>query len=272
MKCGMKRFVFACCILLCSTVNIFAHGGFVQHGEDIMAVLGFMNDTRLFNRSKDTKNNHSWVKFISSDMIDNNDFHKFLEQNHHGFKISTPSLHRLLFHWAYETDPWNDELERRIKEYCDTYDLNIESNLRVFRAEILSEQRRRNRLIIRKTREVFGLDNGGKQGHIYAHFFASMAYNVHILGDYTSDNKVLDGLFGFDKLIAKIVVELRNLDYINSKRIVKGITRINNKKINVQQKADILMVYLKQEVPNFIKSACNGSVRRKIEGQGFMFY
>lgn len=98
-----------------------------------------------------------------------------------------------------------------------------------------------------------------------------MAYNIHILGDYTSDNTVLDGLFGFDKLIGKIVVELRNLDYANSKQLVNGITKIKNKNIDIQKKADLLMDYLKQEVPAFIKSACNGSLKRRIEGRGFKF-
>jgi len=267
----MKRLVIATCIVLYCSIDLFAHSGFIQHGEDIMAVLGLEHDTRLFNRSKDTKSNNSWVKFISSDMIDNTDFHKKLEQDYPGFSIKGPNRHRLLFHWAYDTEPWNEELEVLFKEYCDIADRNIESNIRILRAKLISEQRARNRKIINKTQEVFGFEAGGKQGRTYTHFFASMAYNIHILGDYTSDNTVLDGLFGFDKLIGRIVVELRNLDYANSKYLVNEITRINSQNIDVQKKADLLMGYLKQEVPNFIKRACNGSIRRKIEGQGFKF-
>lgn len=267
----MKQLVIVFYIVFCCHIDILAHSGFIQHGEDIMAVLGLAHDTRLFNRSKDTKNNSSWVKFISSDMIDNTDFHKELEQDYPGFSIKSPNRHRLLFHWAYDTEPWNDELEVLFREYCEIADRNIESNIRVLKAKIISEQRERNRKIINKTQEVFGFETGGKQGHIYTHFFASMAYNIHILGDYTSDNTVLDGLFGFDKLIGKIVVELRNLDYANSKQLVNGITKIKNKNIDIQKKADLLMDYLKQEVPAFIKSACNGSLKRKIEGRGFKF-
>ena len=267
----MKRLVIVFCIVLCCNIDILAHPNFILHGEDIMAVLGFAHDTRLFNRSKETRSNNSWVKFISSDMIDNTDFHKELEQEYPGFSIKGPNRHRLLFHWAYDTEPWNDELEVLFREYCEIADRNIESNIRVLKAKIISEQRERNRKIINKTQEVFGFEAGGKQGHIYTHFLASMAYNIHILGDYTSDNTVLDGLFGFDKLIGKIVVELRNLDYANSKQLVNGITKINNKNIDIQRKADLLMDYLKQEVPAFIKSACNGSLKRKIEGRGFKF-
>lgn len=266
----MKRTISVLYVVFCCSIYIFAHSGFILHGEDIMAVLGLENNTKLFSRSKD-KSNNSWVKFISSDMIDNTDFHKELEASYPGFSIKGPNRHRLLFHWAYDAEPWNDELERLVKEYCEIKDLNIESNLRVFKSKIISEQRRRNKLITKKTQEVFGFEEGGKQGRVYTHFFSSMAYNIHILGDYTSDNTVLDGLFGFDKLIDRIVVELRNLDYTNSKQIVNGITQINNRNIDVQKKADILMAYLKQEVPHFIQSACNGSVKRRIEGQGFKF-
>lgn len=189
----MKGLTIVLYIVFCSAIDVFAHGGFIQHGEDIMAVLGLGNDTRLFNRSKDTKNNNSWVKFISSDMIDNTDFHMELERSYPGFSIKGPNQHRLLFHWAYDSKPWNDELERLVREYCDVYDLNIELNLRVFKAKILSEQKRRNKLITNKTQEVFGFEKGGRQGRIYTHFFAAMAYNIHILGDYTSDNIVLMG-------------------------------------------------------------------------------
>lgn len=80
-----------------------------------------------------------------------------------------------------------------------------------------------------------------------------MAYNVHILGDYTSDNTVLSGLYAFDKLIGQFVDELRKLDYAKSKDIVRGITIINRKNIKTQEKADELMLYLKLHVPAFIK-------------------
>lgn len=266
----MKQLILILCIMCGGIIEAFAHSGFIQHGEDIIAVLGLEYNTKIFSRSKDASNS-SWVKFISSDMIDNTDFHKEIESRYPGFSIKGPKRHRLLFHWAYDTEPWNDEFESLFVEYCEIQDLNIESNLRILRSEMVTEQRRRNRLIEEKTREVFGFEEGGKEGRIYTHFFSSMAYNIHILGDYTSDNTILDGLFGFDKLIGRIVVELRNLDYANSKSIVNGITQINKKNIDVQKKADLLMAYLKQEVPHFIQKAGNGSLKRKIEGQGYRF-
>ena len=259
-------------ILLLSVLNGYAHSGFIQHCEDIMSVLGFKDNPKLFSRSKDTKNNQSWTKYISSDMIDNtkSDFHKQLDKDYPGLNISHPRNHRLLFHWAYDAEPWNADLERLIRNYCNKYDLNIESNIRVFKAKIRSEQARRNRLIIQKTEQTFELAHGGTES-IYSHFLASMAYNVHILGDYTSDNTVLNGLYAFEKLIGQFVGELRKLDYANSKDIVRGITQINSKNIKPQEKADELMLYLKLHVPAFIKEARNGSFKRLLENRGFNF-
>ncbi len=256
--------------LLFSVLNGYAHSGFIQHCEDIMDVLGFEDNPKLFSRSKDTKNNQSWTKYISSDMIDNtkSEFHKQLDRDYPGLNISHPRNHRLLFHWGYEAEPWNTELERFIRNYCEMYDRNIESNIRVFKAKIKSEQSKRNGLIIQKTGQVFGFAQGGTD-RVYSHFLASMAYNVHILGDYTSDNTVLSGLYSFDKLVGQFVNELRKLDYAKSKDIVRGITRINNKDIKVQEKADELMRYLKLRVPSFVKEARNGSFNRRLENRGF---
>lgn len=262
----IKHIFLLCFLIVAGIVESSAHNGFILHGEDIMAVLGLKKNTKLFNRSKDTKNNTSWVKFISTDMIDNTEFHKKLENNHYGFSISGPHRHRLLFHWAYDAEPWNKELEELIKDYCYAQDLNIENNIRIFKAEIKSEQIRRNREIIKKTKEVFGFGTGGVE-EIYTHFFAAMAYNIHILGDYMSDNTVLGGLYDFEKLIGRIVVELRELDYAESKTIVKGITGITKQNIDIQKKADELMIYLKKSIPSFIKNARNGSLRRRVEAK-----
>ena len=259
--------LFSCIV----SFNAMGHGEWLLHGEDIVAVLGFDRNTKIFNRSKDTNNNHSWVKFISTDMIDKTDFHKQLESEYPGLSISGPNRHRLLFHWAFEAEPWNNELQLLFIAYCENANRNKETNIRILKSKLVSEQKRRNKKILNKTREVFQFESGKTEGHVYTPFFAAMAYNIHILGDYMSDNTELKGLCNFDELIGKIVIGLRNLDNNNSKQIINGITQINKKQIDVQKKADLLMDYLKKEVPYFIQTACNGSLKRKIEGQGYKF-
>lgn len=277
-----KYWILYFLILYIGASNLNAHNSYIAHGEDIMAVFGFVkngkNDSqylKLFYRG----DRQSWVKFISSDMIDNNEFHLKLEaklsSSYPGFNISRPNKHRLLFHWAYEAEPWSDKLEEYVKEYCSSRDINPETLIRILKQELRSEQARRNREIIKETKEAFGfMDADGNfwgSYKIYTHFFASMAYNIHLLGDYMTDNTELDGLHDFNKLVGAIVVELRNLDYNNSTSIVKGITRINHSSKGVQEKADELMLYLKNSVPKFIQTARNGNLRNILEGNGFYF-
>lgn len=258
---------------ICLSINLtYAHGDFISHCEDIMQVLGFDYNTRLFSRNKDTKGNKSWTKIISSDMIDNTDFHKVLEKNHNGFKISSPRRHRYLFHWPYDiTEPWSYELEHLVIDYCEQYDLNIESNIRIFKSEIQSEHNKRKRLIEKETQRVFGLNPGGVEGYIYAHFLISMAYNIHLLGDYTSDNSELRGLYPYEKLVERICEDIKSLDPKESHKIIKGIQRVNFEHSDVQEKADYLMLYLKNQVPLFIKSARKGSFKYKLEINGIKF-
>ena len=264
----MKKYIIFTIVFILNLSNILAHDSFIAHGEDIMAVFGFDKNVLLFNRSKDTKNNTSWVKYISSDMIDNKKFHTELESQHAGLKISTPNYHRLLFHWGYNAEPWSDELEEHIRKYCEEYDLNIESNLRIFKAKIKDEQRRRNRDMNEKTERLFGFAHGGTDAK-YARFFIAMAVNIHILGDYQSDNSVFIGLMKLESLIGQIVIELRNLDQIRSRKLIQDITLINKQQANPQKKADALMVYLKNNMPSFVKEAQNGQIKRRLESRGF---
>ena len=251
--------------------SAMGHGEWILHGEDIVAVLGFDRNTKIFNRSKDTNNNNSWVKFISTDMIDKTDFHKQLESEYPGLSISGPNRHRLLFHWAFEAEPWNNELQLLFIAYCENANRNKETNIRILKSKLVSEQKRRNKKILNKTREVFQFESGKTEGHVYTPFFAAMAYNIHILGDYMSDNTRLGGLHDFEKLIGEIVTSLRKLDDVKSKPIIKGITKINKQNIGVQKKADLIMDYLKKEVPTFIKTANSGALKRNLEGKGIRF-
>lgn len=77
----MKKIFIVFLYIVLSLSDTYAHGDFIRHCEEIMQVLGFEYNTKLFSRNKDTKGNKSWTKIISSDMIDNTDFHRVLEKN-----------------------------------------------------------------------------------------------------------------------------------------------------------------------------------------------
>lgn len=255
-------------LLFFTALSAYAHSGWEEHASDVMAVFGFEWDARKAFNNGAIKD---WIKFISSDMIDNVDFHKKLAHNHPGFQdISNANKHRILFHWGYDAEPWNAQIEEEVKTYCEQYDLNFESNCRVFKSEIRDEQKRRNGEINKRTETLFGFAHGGKDAS-YARFFAAMAYEIHILGDYTTDNRSLEGLQDFDKLIGQIVTELRNFDEAQSKIIIKELTTINRTSVDRQQKADELLACLKRAVPQFLKNSNGGAVYARLEKKGFRF-
>lgn len=239
------------------TTRAYSHSGWSAHANDMMAVFGFEENPQL----------RAWMRFISSDMIDKHEpFYSELCKKHPGFRCK----HRLLFHWGFNAKPWSKSLESRIIDYCKQYDLNVESNLRIFQAELIAEQRRRNKLINSQTERLFGFAQGGKDAS-FANFFASMAYNIHLIGDYTSDNTDLDGLPNINDIIGVMVRDIRSLDNVQSQFIVKGITKINQKYSDPQIKADELMIYLKTNMPQFIRKAQFGSLYSRLNKRGFNF-
>ena len=264
----MKRLLLIIIHSLIYSTSVLAHSSFIQHGEDMMDVFGFEYNLKLFSRSKDTKSNKSWTKFISSDMIDNTEFHRQLERKYPKFSIAIPKYHRLLFHWGYNVEPWSPYLERHIRTYCRLNYLDEESTINDFKSDIKSEQKRRNKKINEATGKVFGFAHGGTDAK-YAQFFASMAYNVHLLGDQQTDNKVFLGVAHTNNLIEQIILSLRMLDRSKSKPIEKELTLLNKKYSDQHQKADAVMQYLKQAIPGFIKTAQNGSIYRRLEKNGF---
>ena len=149
-----------------------------------------------------------------------------------------------------------------------TYHYDEESTIRTFKDEIKAEQARRNRKMVEVTEKVFGFAHGGRESD-YTQFFVAMAYDVHLLGDQQPDNRVFAGVADVNNLIGQIILTLRLLDKVKCKPLEREITLINKKYTNPQEKADVLMKYLKQSVPSFIKEAQNGIIARRLEKRGF---
>ena len=239
-----------------SLVEVQAHGSWQKHADDVREVLGLQKNEKL----------DGWIRFISSDMIDKRDFHEQLKREY-GLTMK----HRLLFHWAYDAEPWSADIEKIIIDYCDWRDLNQETHIRMFKGRLRREQRERNKKILQKTEETFGLSHGGRD-RTYSRFLASMAYNIHILGDYTTDNSDLDGLYDFNRLVGQIIEELKKLDSsLYFVKLKREINQINSKSIGVQEKADELMAYMKKSVPGFIQKADQGNLKRGLEKNGYTF-
>jgi hypothetical protein len=227
-----------------------------------MEVLGF--DIKAFENTK-IKN---WAKFISADMIDDYVvFYDRLCKEHPGL-ISFK--HRYLFHWGYDAEPWSKDIEEKVRRRCEERHLKTDSVISVVKKELIEEQRKRNRKIDKSTQELFGFASGGKDREI-SHFFSSTAYDIHILGDYMSDNADLNGLCPFRDLVGLIIKEINKIDQREGKKVVRGINRAINSRNDVKLQADILMAYLKESIPPFIRKAQNGTIYRRLEKKGWKF-
>ena len=243
-----------------------AHSDVEEHVKDMRAVFGFQDGRAGSKNAEIVK----WMKFISSDMIDKKEFHDSLKIKC-GFDCTSPKLHRLLFHWGYNSKPWNDALERRVRRFARDNKIQEDSIVTVIKDKIEKEQKRRNGEVNKKTEEVFGFAHRGTDA-MFANFFASIAYDVHLIGDYMPDNSCLEGLQDFGAIVGDMVNRIRAMDNVKGKNIIRGITVINMKSGDVQKKADELMAYLKQEMPKFIREAREGSIYRRLKQIGVVFY
>lgn len=260
-----RRFII---ILMFITVFLYPFGANCHpsktiHADEIQEAFGFMHPEV-----------YEWLCYISSDMIDkHNPFYNQLKEKFPDFKCK----HRCLFHWNFNGIPWTPGLESRVKAYArlkygqknylDYYPIIKED----FLNELRKEQKRRNRYINEKTEYVFGFASGGKDGS-YANFFAAMAYDLHLLGDYTSaDNTDLNGLVEFNTLINGIIVSINRLDSKQGKKLTKGLRSLLNTHKDVQYQADDIMEFIQKELPLFIQNAEEGSIKRRLEKRGFKF-
>lgn len=245
------------------SIPLQAHRSGDIHKDEIRSVLGFESHPKI----------DEWLLFISRDMIDNhNPFYTNLKNQFPGFKCK----HRYLFHWNYVGEPWTPALEDKVKAYTrlkfgsEQYREQFPDMKKKFLRVLKEEQRRRNGLINSKTEQLFGFNPGGRDGS-YANFFAAMAYDLHLLGDYMSDNSDFDGLIDFNTLVNGIISNINKIDQKKGKIVVKPIKSLLRRNLNTQQKADAIMGSLKTNFPMFIQSIDNGAIKRRLEKNGFKF-
>ena len=250
-------------ILSLTAFGGYAHPNKAMHVNEIRSALGFEPDRDI----------DDWLGFISSNMIDqHNPFYTELTAQFPGFKCK----HRLLFHWNFNGKPWTPGLESRVEAYArylygsGSYRDSLPQIKAAFLEVLRGEQKRRNGLINRMTEDLFGFASGGRDAS-YANFFAAMAYDLHLLGDYMTDNTDLNGLVEFDVLIGGIITTLTRLDAVEGKSLVNAIRNLNKSGKEVQQRADDLMALFLEQLPGFIKRAQGGAIRRRIESRGYKF-
>lgn len=240
--------------------TLCAHGSFDEHKKDMYRVLGFQEHPQI------TK----WMEFISSEMIDKcfeSEFYKNLQRKYPDFKCK----HRLLFHWGYNEEPWNTPIELKVRDYASQKSLNQDSLVKVFKEDFKKEQKRRNSEMNKRTENLFGFASGGKDA-ARANFFAAIVYDVHLLGDYTDDNRDFDGLVPFDRVVRDIADRVTKLDPSDRKGkvVVANLNKIRNCGLNREDKAKQVIDYLSTALPSFIMTVEGGSIYRRLQNKGFI--
>lgn len=246
-----------------SQISTLAHGTWQQHAEDMYEVLGFERNDALTD----------WMKFVSSVLIDNNNadcafseskepfnFYSYLQTKYPDFQCK----HRLLFHWGYNSRPWTPYLENKVNYYGWS-----EKMIQEFQADLIAEQKRRNGFANEYTENLFGFGHSGKEARL-ARIFISIAYDVHLLGDYEPDNTDLDGLQDLGSVVGDIINNLGSLDKKQSTSLCKQLKKISqSSELEVQEKATALLDLLKANCRDLIKNAENGKVAEHLYANGF---
>lgn len=264
------RILLVFLIIVCFNSNLYAHRSKDRHAVEMLNVLGLLpiKGSPVYK----------WACYISSDMIDKaykSEFYKNLKSDFPGFACK----HRLLFHWAYDGKPWNMDIEERVLEYCEKYDRNQESLVRIFQSKFKDEQRRRNRHILLETCKIFGFAMGGKD-RAYANSFAGIVYDTHIIGDYMTDNSDLDGLQKLSLVLRNLSNKVGAIDKTLSipikKKLLSFIHKAEmyesaNNKQGVQNLADNVMSYIERSIPKLIRETQNGSIYRRLKSRNIAF-
>ena len=245
--------------------SLLAHGSWQEHAEDMYNVFGFERNDELTN----------WMKFVSSVLIDNNnteyafsddgnpfDFYAYLQEKYPDFQCK----HRLLFHWGYNSRPWSSYLQDKV----DSYGWSDEM-IRDFQEDLIAEQKRRNGYANEYTENVFGFAHGGKEARI-ARVLISIAYDVHILGDYEPDNTDLDGLQDLGSVVGDIINNLTALDKKQSSALCKQLRKVSQgQEYELQDKASVLLNLLKDNFSILLQNADDGKIAAHLKAHGFRF-
>ena len=245
--------------------SLHAHESWKLHAEDMYNVFGFERNDELTN----------WMKFVSSVLIDNNnteyafsddgkpfDFYAYLQEKYPDFQCK----HRLLFHWGYNSRPWSSYLQDKVEDYGWS-----EEMIKDFQADLIAEQKRRNGYANEYTENVFGFAHGGKEARV-ARVLISIAYDVHILGDYEPDNKDLDGLQDLGSVVGDIINNLTALDKKQSSALCKQLKKVSQgQEYELQYKASVLLNLLKDNFSILLQNADDGKIAAHLKAHGFRF-
>ena len=261
----LRRVIIIITSLFIFQMSAWAHESWQQHAEDMYEVFGFERNEELTN----------WMRFVSSVLIDNYnteyafsndgkpfDFYSYLQEKYPDFQCK----HRLLFHWGYNSRPWSSYLQEKVNYYGWSDEM-----IQEFQSDLIAEQKRRNGFANEYTENLFGFAHGGKEARV-ARVLISIAYDVHILGDYEPDNTDLDGLQDIGSVVSDIMNNLAALDNQQSSVLRKQLRKASqDPKYGIQDKATVLLELLKDNFSVLLQNADDGKIATHLNARGFRF-
>ncbi len=231
----------------------FAIGEKTGHEADAYSVFPF-------ERSKPISN---WFEAVHKtiDYPYNAYFKGLRDAPHQNFSWGSYG-HRLFFHWGFNGRPWTPQIQERV-DLCGWDRQTIDQ----FQKKLIDEQARRNKIILTATSEALHLGMSG-QLREYTNAFASILYDTHLLGDYTTTR--IEPLLNLNAVIDDIETALyRKLRGGNEAlRINKLLENTKKQYPNPRIRAAKVLQLMQKEVPSLILSAQDGFFKRHFKEWG----
>ncbi len=268
---GKRLIIFLLAFFL--SWSVIAHPHTWQHIQEMYSVLPFAT----YKNGDVVVENfpiRGWLEKITQDLIDDYNrvkisdyggrtFYAYL-QDELGFSLGFGD-HRILFHWGYNAEPWNEALNN----YVIQHDWDI-SKIDRFKETLRLEQKRRNGIANKEAEKVFGFASGGKEAE-WANSILSIVYDVHLLGDYTEgDNNNFKGVTEPTKVAGDIISSIRRIDDSRTSRdLIESIREARGEISDQHKLAAKLIEILQKDLPDFLLAANEGTLKKKFENKGF---
>lgn len=250
-----------------------AHPTSGQHIMEMYSVLPFAID-KNGNVVDENFPIREWLKTITEELIDEHNripikeyggltFYQYLTSRF-DFKLSFGN-HRILFHWGYNANPWNKELEQYVIQNNWS-----EEKIRLFKDAIRAEQKRRNTIANSEAEKVFGFSNAGKEAG-WANGILAIVYDIHLLGDYVpEDNRNFRGVTEPSEVAKDIIKSIQRIDRSKaSKKIIESIRIAVSQYSDQNHLATQILKVLQEEMPAFLLSAQDGALKRRFKQKGY---
>ena len=170
--------------------------------------------------------------------------------------------HRLFFHWGFNGRPWTPQIQERM-DLCKWDSKTID----LFQKKLIDEQARRNKIIMTATSQTLHLSMSG-QLREYTNAFASILYDTHLLGDYTTTRiePLLDLNSVIDDLKTALYRKLKGGD--EALCINKLLDNTKKQYADPRERAAKVLQIMQKEVPKLILSAQDGFFKKHFKEWG----